>query len=48
MLAFEKELDEHPAQVVLVVDDLTATMSCSIVAKKRFEGSSSYCRYTLI
>jgi UDP-N-acetylglucosamine 2-epimerase (non-hydrolysing) len=35
MLAFEKELDEHPAQVVLVVDDLTATMSCSIVAKKR-------------
>lgn len=35
MLAFEKELDEHPAQVVLVVDDMTATMSCSIVAKKR-------------
>lgn len=35
MLAFEKELDEHPAQVVLVVDDMTATMSCAIVAKKR-------------
>lgn len=35
MLAFEKELDAHPAQVVLVVDDLTATMSCAIVAKKR-------------
>lgn len=35
MLAFEKELDENPAQVVLVVDDMTATMSCSIVAKKR-------------
>lgn len=35
MLAFEKELNEYPAQVVLVVDDLTATMSCSIVAKKR-------------
>ncbi|MDO4163423.1 MAG: UDP-N-acetyl glucosamine 2-epimerase [Bacteroides sp.] len=35
MLAFEKELDAHPAQVILVVDDLTATMSCSIVAKKR-------------
>ena len=35
MLAFERELDEHPAQVVLVVDDMTATMSCSIVAKKR-------------
>ena len=36
MLAFERELDEHPAQVVLVVDDMTATMSCAIVAKKRF------------
>lgn len=35
MLAFEEELNQHPAQVVLVVDDLTATMSCSIVAKKR-------------
>lgn len=35
MLAFEKELNAHPAQVVLVVDDMTATMSCSIVAKKR-------------
>ncbi len=35
MIAFEQELDNHPAQVVLVVDDLTATMSCSIVAKKR-------------
>ena len=35
MLAFEKELNEHPAQTVLVVDDMTATMSCAIVAKKR-------------
>ena len=35
MLAFEKELDTHPSQVVLVVDDMTATMSCAIVAKKR-------------
>lgn len=35
MLAFEQELDQNPAQVVLVVDDLTSTMSCSIVAKKR-------------
>lgn len=35
MLAFEKELDGHPSQVVLVVDDMTATMSCAIVAKKR-------------
>ena len=35
MLAFEKELNSYPAQVVLVVDDMTATMSCAIVAKKR-------------
>lgn len=35
MLAFEKELDQHPTQIILVVDDLTATMSCAIVAKKR-------------
>lgn len=35
MLAFERELNEHPANVVLVVDDMTATMSCAIVAKKR-------------
>ena len=35
MLAFEKELNAHPADVVLVVDDMTATMSCAIVAKKR-------------
>ncbi len=35
MLAFEKELNAHPAQIVLVVDDMTATMSCSIVGKKR-------------
>lgn len=35
MVAFEKELTENPAHVVLVVDDLTATMSCAIVAKKQ-------------
>ena len=35
MIAFEKELDENPADTVLVVDDLTSTMACSIVAKKR-------------
>lgn len=35
MQAFEHELDAHPAQLVLVVDDFTATMSCAIVAKKR-------------
>lgn len=35
MQAFEKELDQHPANIVLVVDDTTASMSCAIVAKKR-------------
>ncbi|EJX07285.1 UDP-N-acetylglucosamine 2-epimerase [gut metagenome] len=35
MVAFEEELTKHPANVVLVVDDLTATMSCAIVAKKQ-------------
>lgn len=35
MVAFDRELEENPTQVVLVVDDLTPTMSCAIVAKKR-------------
>ncbi len=35
MLAFEKELKEHPTNIVLVVDDLTSTMACAIVAKKQ-------------
>lgn len=35
MVAFEKELTDNPTHVVLVVDDLTATMSCAIVAKKQ-------------
>lgn len=35
MVAFDEELTNHPANVVLVVDDLTATMSCAIVAKKQ-------------
>ena len=35
MQAFERELDTHPAHVVLVVDDTTASMACSVVAKKR-------------
>lgn len=35
MIAFEKELTENPAHVVLVVDDLAATMSCAIVAKRQ-------------
>lgn len=34
MVRFEKELLEHPADVVLVVGDVTSTMACSIVAKK--------------
>jgi UDP-N-acetylglucosamine 2-epimerase (non-hydrolysing) len=35
MIAFDRELKANPASVVLVVDDLTATMSCAIVARKR-------------
>ncbi|MDT0650327.1 non-hydrolyzing UDP-N-acetylglucosamine 2-epimerase [Autumnicola edwardsiae] len=34
MVRFEKELQENPADVVLVVGDVTSTMACSIVAKK--------------
>jgi UDP-N-acetylglucosamine 2-epimerase (non-hydrolysing) len=34
MVRFEKELMEHPADVVLVVGDVTSTLACSIVAKK--------------
>lgn len=34
MLAFEKELLQHPADLVLVVGDVTSTMACAIVAKK--------------
>jgi len=34
MVAFEKELETNPTDVVLVVGDVTSTMSCSIVAKK--------------
>ncbi|TDO26922.1 non-hydrolyzing UDP-N-acetylglucosamine 2-epimerase [Sediminibacterium goheungense] len=34
MVRFEKELFEHPADVVLVVGDVTSTLACSIVAKK--------------
>ena len=34
MIAFEKELLENPADLVLVVGDVTSTMACSIVAKK--------------
>jgi UDP-N-acetylglucosamine 2-epimerase (non-hydrolysing) len=34
MVAFEKELLQHPSDLVLVVGDVTSTMACSIVAKK--------------
>lgn len=35
MVAFEKELMANPADLVLVVGDVTSTMACSIVAKKQ-------------
>ncbi|MCD7900645.1 MAG: UDP-N-acetylglucosamine 2-epimerase (non-hydrolyzing) [Bacteroides sp.] len=34
MMAFDEELNQHPTDIVLVVDDLTPTMSCALVAKK--------------
>lgn len=34
MIRFEKELIEHPADLVLVVGDVTSTMACSITAQK--------------
>lgn len=34
MVAFEKDLKDHPTDLVLVVGDVTSTMACSIVAKK--------------
>lgn len=34
LTAFNKELTQNPADIVLVVDDLTPTMACAIVAKK--------------
>lgn len=34
MLAFENDLNNNPTNIVLVVDDLTSTMACAIVAKK--------------
>lgn len=35
MAAFDHYLDEHPADVVIVVDDLASTMAAAITAKKR-------------
>lgn len=34
MIKFEKELIENPADIVLVVGDVTSTMACAIVAQK--------------
>ena len=33
IVAFSRELEHHPAHIVMVVDDLTPTMACSIVAR---------------
>jgi len=34
MIAFEKELEQNPCDLVMVVGDVTSTMACTIVAKK--------------
>lgn len=34
MISFEKELQQNPTDLVLVVGDVTSTMACTIVAKK--------------
>src|SRR3954463_11041494 len=34
MVKFEKELQEFPPSVVLVVGDVTSTMACTITSKK--------------
>ena len=36
MIAFEKELTANPADLVVVVGDVTSTMACAIVAKKLY------------
>ena len=35
IVTFSKELEIHPTDIVMVVDDLTPTMACSIVARKK-------------
>lgn len=35
MIGFEKELQQNPSDLVLVVGDVTSTMACAIVAKKK-------------
>src|SRR5690554_2515151 len=34
MIGIEKELEEHPCKLLLVVGDVTSTMACAITAKK--------------
>ena len=34
MIGFEKDLNENPTDLVMVVGDVTSTMACTIVAKK--------------
>ena len=34
MIGFEKELEQNPCDLVMVVGDVTSTMACTIVAKK--------------
>jgi len=34
MIAFEKELNQNPCDLVMVVGDVTSTMACTIVSKK--------------
>ncbi len=35
LIAFSRELEHHPSDMVMVVDDMTPTMACSLVAKKK-------------
>ncbi|WP_106484915.1 UDP-N-acetyl glucosamine 2-epimerase [Bacteroides sp. Marseille-P3684] len=35
LVSFAHDLDAHPTDLVMVVDDMTPTMACSIVAKKK-------------
>lgn len=35
LITFAHELEQHPTDMVIVVDDMTPTMACSLVAKKK-------------
>ncbi len=35
LIAFAHDLEQYPADLVVVVDDMTPTMACSLVAKKK-------------